>query len=246
MTSLDERQLVELITREVIKQLKAAGSEFSSSPTTALPLILLDGKNTDLTELITLLDAELRSGQEFRLFLGDQFSREELPSELQRRVLEGVTEAELEAILDRSTILCLPWISLAGLSRLVHLQPEAPISLLVTQALFRGVPVRMRKILAQPQVNLYQSFEPTPMLRRVQGLVQEGKLMGIEWTDQAELTDLLADLPTPKKIAAHGVLSAKEVKKLRGQSVIRVPKGTVVTALAQDELKKYDIQLQID
>ncbi|MCK4259085.1 MAG: hypothetical protein KAX49_08910 [Halanaerobiales bacterium] len=193
----DERKLVEMITQEVFKQLKNSdiSQVIQKSPT---PLVILDGRPIKSSQ-IELLKEALGDLKDYRIYLGGndqlEFSGDKnLSNDFSDYLVNGKSENELDQILSESSILCLPWITLATLSRIVHLQPECMVSLLITKALLKGVPVRARKVLLKPEMNLYQLKELSPISRRVQGLIRETKLMGFEWMAKEKMKEIFKSI----------------------------------------------------
>lgn len=271
---MDERELIELITREVIGRLTAAGMLLPQAKPSKAPLVILSGRFQESQTLVHFIDRLVNTPGEFRIFL-DGLTLADLPEGLHSRIvkvgelltptvssgsavsligngcLPVSTEAQLDALIQQTSNIVLPWFPLPVLSRLVHLQPECPVSLLLTKALLAKVPVKARKVLTQPEIDLYQSIELSPILRRVQSLVSEGKLLGIEWLAKAETVVFLQALVPPKpkariKPGQKMLLTAADVKQMKAQGEIVVPKGTIVTPLAKDEMKKYGLRFRID
>ncbi|AZR72298.1 hypothetical protein BBF96_02140 [Anoxybacter fermentans] len=244
---MEERQLIELVVREVLKQIKLAGVEINTRKLEPLPLVVLSGSCSGLSYVQDILDFLQSLNQEFRIFLGETDLQEsELPAALRYRVVKGEGEAELDQILSESSIICLPWIPLAVLSRMVHLEPECSVSLLLTKALIKGVSVRARKIFVQPVLDFYQSQDLSPIIRRIQSLIREGKIMGMEWMTDRGLKHLFASIPfKPNGPVKKGVLTAVDVRKMKDQREIVVPEGTIITPLARDEMKRYGLQLRM-
>lgn len=250
---INEEQLVELITREVVKQLQF-GKDVSFQKEMTNPLrkplrksliILDDSQHILLQELWESLQ---KLGDNFLIFINPENWDSEIPPDFERHLVKAKSEIELQEILEKSSFLFLPWISLAVLARFTQLEVECNISLLLTKALLLGMKVKARKIILKPELNLYKNHQPNPIIRRVHGLVSEAKQMGIEWSRQEELNLLLPDLVNTAneitKSKSKKLLTAQDVKKLSGQSEIFLPKGMLITPLARDELRDLGVKVR--
>lgn len=244
---MDERELIEQITREVIMRLQSAGVTLPLRKPSVTPLVILAGRFSAANAMYEIFTALENSPQEFRIFSDEsEFPLAEFPAKLVSQVVRAVQESELEQLLCTSSSILLPWIPLPVLSRLVHLQPECPVSLLLTKALLKGIPVRMRKILSEPQVNLYEHQKLSPMIRRMQRFITEGRQLGIEWMTGPALADLLRVDLRMERPGQTKLLTAAEIQQMQEAGVVTVPQGTIITPLAKDELRKHGLRLQMD
>lgn len=246
---MDERQLVEQITREVLKRLVAAGLTTASTvpaKPAILPLVLLVGDYTSSAHGSSVLTFLEQSQENFRIFTDNP---ESLPTVLRTRCVDVAKESEMAGLLAESSLLYLPWLPLAVLSRTVHLEPVCPVSLLLTKAFLLGKSVKAQKIFLEPELDLYQEIKPTPIIRRVQGLISEGRQMGIEWLADGGFIKVFAAPTARKEFTAPGgrkILTAEDVQRLKNQGVIAVARGTIITPLAREEIKRYGLRLSMD
>lgn len=246
---MDERQLVEQITREVLKRLEAAGVTLTSTAPAKpaiLPLVILTGDFTESAHGLSILSYLEKSPEDFRIFTD---SPQALPSVLQPRCVEVAKESEMAGLLRETSFLVLPWLPLAVLARTVHLEPVCPVSLLLTKAFLLGKPVKAQKIFLEPEIDLYQEIKPTPIIRRVQGLISEGRQMGIEWLANGGFAKVFAAAALPTKPgvkSARKILTAEDVQRMKDQGIIAIAKGTIITPLARDEIKRHGLRLSMD
>lgn len=265
---MDERELVQQITREILRELQEAGltdasgqlaetpaaplpartrSHTAASPASvpdeaARPLLLLAGR--------VLANRRVqRELAELGPFAGNLFAGDEergVPDRFRPALVQGRDEEEMESLLERTSVILMPWVSLPVLSRLVHLQPECPASLLLARALLKGMKVHARKRLIQPELDLYRFHEPSPILRRVQELIRESRQMGLAWAPGDRIGDLLRGVPERIEPGKKRLLTAADVRALKEAGEIVLPGGTIVTPLARDEIKRYGLQIRTD
>ncbi len=254
---MDERELVEVITREVLKQLQSTEVNLTPQRPSPRPLVIVDGFFGEYSRLRSILEVLNTIELRFWLFLGKtDLNDRDLSEKLKRclinpQVLEhgevNLSEKELENILSKSSSLVLPWLPLATLSGIVSLQPQDPVSLLLIKGLLLKKEVLIRKVFVQPMLDLYQDFQLSPLMRRVQGLITEGKLLGISWLADGDLWNLFNQISeSTMKLVVNGLLTAEDVRSMKDQGEIIVPMGTVITPLAQDELKRYKLKLRMN
>lgn len=246
---MDERELIQRITQEVMRQLEVAGFAGRSGEQidcTAKPLIILNQTLLNNPVVRQELPSLVREIQDLRFFCEDVEAVQAIPSLSSFTILSDSTEQEIEELLRRTSMVLLPWVPMPVLSRLVHLESECPASLLITKALWKRVKVRARKTFIQPELSLYHNHEPSPILRRVQGLVREGQQMGIEWMRQEVISELFTVIPEPVNPGKKRLLTAADVRALRDVGEIVLPQGTIITPLARDEIKRYGLQVRLD
>lgn len=264
---MDERELIQQITREVLRELHAAGlvdasgklidtavaagsvntrSYISTHVAAKKPLLLLPERylqqsvQNELVELSPYAD-------NLQLWIeGDGELTSLIPTSLRANLVRGGREDELNELLQRTSLIVMPWVPLPILSRLVHLEPECPSSLLLTQALLKGMKVRARKRLLGPELDLYRHHDPSPILRRVQGLIREGQQMGVEWVKKGAISELFTAIPEPIDPGKKRLLTAADVRALKEVGEIVLPKGTIITPLARDEIKRYGLRIRMD
>lgn len=250
--NIDERKLVDLITSKVLKELHLRRVEPIVEKSLRKPLIVIPEVLPAAQEIDRLLKDLADLPGDFQLLLENPNFQSELTGILRERTIKDISyldklgnikESALETVLNQSSILVLPWISVAALARLISLQPECLTSLLLAKGLMENKQIWLRKIFLRPLINLYQFATPSPFVRRVQSLVREGKLLGLQWFEKDDLEAFCQRLVQPVQRGFEGLLTVKDIQRMAEQKEICLSRETVITPLARDELKRQKIKV---
>lgn len=150
-----------------------------------------------------------------------------------------------QLVTNRFSHLFIPVLSFSLVSDIVRLNDRRPFVNVILQALLRGHRVTALKIGADPYHPLWHQVgihHGTPSIKReLYEQLRQLQSFGVQLVDESDLSAVMARTARPKR----GVLTKENIQYAyeKGEREIRTARGTIVTPLAADMAKQYEIRI---